>query len=61
MNFDWQNLTALTIVLAAAAYVGRHAWRVLAQRSAVSGCGRCASCPSKRATDQLVTLSVRQP
>ena len=46
MTFDWQNLVALTIVVAAAFYVARSAWRQLAARRPPRGCGVCSSCPA---------------
>ncbi|HVX09820.1 MAG TPA: hypothetical protein VHC22_01335 [Pirellulales bacterium] len=58
MNFDWQNLAALTVVVAAAAYVVGRAWRLLSVGRSVTGCGQCASCPGHRvAGRQLVSLS----
>jgi hypothetical protein len=48
MSFDWQNVVALAVVLASAAYVARHAWQSLATPRAVTGCGRCTACPTSR-------------
>jgi hypothetical protein len=48
MASEWQNLAALAIVLAAAAYLIRRAWLTLAKKRA-SGCGACASCPAASA------------
>jgi hypothetical protein len=45
MTFDWQNLTALAILLTAATYLVRRAWRTLVKKRA-GGCGACGSCPA---------------
>ena len=47
MILDWQNLTALSLVLSAAVYV---AWRLIlaARRLGSSGCGSCARVPTDR-------------
>jgi FeoB-associated Cys-rich membrane protein len=58
MTLDWQNLIALALVVAAAAYLGWRGWLVLARRK--GGCGACASCPAEQpqtiAGKPLVTL-----
>jgi hypothetical protein len=58
MLFDWQNLIAMGLVVAAVGYLGRRGWLALARRKA--GCGACSNCPveSMQAADgkPLVTL-----
>lgn len=50
MNVDWQNLAAIGLALAAAGYIARRAWLVVAQRGK-AGCGAgCEKCPSSKPT-----------
>lgn len=49
MDFAWQNITALALVLAAAAYVVRR-FRRMAAVGRRTGCPTCAECP--RAPDR---------
>jgi len=48
MAGEWQNLVALGIVLTAAVYLIRRAWRTFAKKRA-GGCGACGSCPASSA------------
>lgn len=60
MTWTWQDLIALTLVVAAAGYLVRASWRVLARKKS-PGCGTCAKCPSTGATDSgtpVVSLEV---
>jgi hypothetical protein len=52
-----QDLFAILIVLAAAAYLARRAWQRLAQRRA-GACGSCPSCPAADSpkSQSLVTI-----
>ncbi|MEN6493236.1 MAG: FeoB-associated Cys-rich membrane protein [Thermoguttaceae bacterium] len=56
MDFDWQNLVALTLVLVAAVYLVRCLWR----RSGTKNSGCCASCAgcsaAHQSEQQLLTL-----
>jgi hypothetical protein len=45
MRFTLEDWIALAAVGAAAAYLGRVAWRSIAQRRS-GGCGGCAQCPA---------------
>jgi hypothetical protein len=45
MTTEWQNLVALGIVLTAAVYLIRRAWRTFVKKRA-GGCGACGSCPA---------------
>lgn len=57
MNFDWQTVTSLAIVVLAACYVLRHAWLTFQQPEA-SSCGGCAASKSCAAKNlKLVQLS----
>ncbi len=55
VSFDWQNLAVLAIVLAAAGYLARTAWRSVARRKA-SACGACGDCSRPGGGRQLVTI-----
>jgi hypothetical protein len=60
MSFDWQEIVAGAIVLAAAAYLARAVWRML--RGGSAGCGACGSCPSgTEKTGTLVSLDPLSP
>jgi hypothetical protein len=60
MTFDWQNVAALAIVLTAAVYLIRRAWRTVAKKRA-GGCGACGSCPAGSADATAKTLVQLQP
>lgn len=46
MDFGWQDLAALGIVLAAAGYLARLAWNALTRKQS-AGCGSaCGGCPT---------------
>ncbi|MEX0700823.1 MAG: hypothetical protein WD069_01895 [Planctomycetales bacterium] len=49
MTFDWQTITAVACVAAAALFLGRRALRLFAGRGGC-GTGGCGTCPSKTAT-----------
>ena len=60
---DWQTIVVGLIILAAAVYVGRRAWRRLrafsASRAAAScetGCGKCEPSTTKPAANPLVQI-----
>jgi hypothetical protein len=56
MNVDWQNLLAIGLVVAAASYIARRAWLVVASRGK-AGCGTgCEKCPSARPAAKLVQI-----
>jgi FeoB-associated Cys-rich membrane protein len=59
MTLDWQTSIAAAMVLVAAAYLGRRAWKTVARKSA--GCGACPSCPADQdsAGKPLVQLDTR--
>jgi hypothetical protein len=61
MTFDWQNLLSLAIVLIAAVYVARQAWRQLASHGPTSVCTTCSACPKRTDNDpQIVPLALGQ-
>ncbi len=46
MDFGWQDLAALGIVLASASYLARLAWNALTRKQSAgcgSGCGGCST------------------
>jgi hypothetical protein len=43
--FSWQLIIVALAILAAAAYVAREIWRIVAARP---GCGSCGSCESNK-------------
>jgi hypothetical protein len=47
MNFDWQIFLVLAVVAAAAAYLGRQAWRTW--RASKTGCAGGCGCGTKAA------------
>jgi hypothetical protein len=57
MSANWQDLLAIGLVLAAASYIARRAWLVVANRGQ-AGCGTgCEKCPSaKPAAAKLVQI-----
>jgi hypothetical protein len=56
MDFDWQNLVALTLVLVAAVYLVRCLWRRSGAKNA-GCCASCAGCSAVHQTEQqLLTL-----
>lgn len=57
MTFPWQDLIALALAAASAAYLARGAWRQFA-RPRNSGCGGCPACPRSAAPAEphVVTL-----
>jgi hypothetical protein len=57
MIANWQDLLAIGLVLAAAGYISRRAWLVVANRGK-AGCGTgCAKCPTaKPAAAKLVQI-----
>jgi hypothetical protein len=68
MTIDWQNILALTAVMAAAIYLARHAWTQLVGRRPIKGCNHCAACPGRADTGHetlrnipLVELSSEVP
>ena len=54
-----QDLLAILIVFAAAAYLARRAWQRLAQRRA-GACGSCASCPAGDSTKSPPLVTIQQ-
>lgn len=52
----WQDIAALLIVFAAALYLCRAVYQVLARRKA-AGCGTCGSCPANAASRKPVVSS----
>jgi FeoB-associated Cys-rich membrane protein len=59
MGVNWQDLVALVIVFAAAAYLTRGLWRPRAKATS-GGCasGGCGSCPLQKETVTVISLSV---
>ncbi len=57
-DFPMQDVVAILIALAAAAFLAHRGWKRLAQRRA-GACGACANCPSSSSANSanLVTLS----
>jgi hypothetical protein len=53
MTFDWQNLAAAVIVVAAVGFLARWGWRSLRR---AGGCGSCGDCPSTSEQKQVVPL-----
>jgi hypothetical protein len=53
MNWDWQNLAVLAVILAAAGYLSRLAWLTVVRRRAAA-CGSCPTCPAAAAKDPEV-------
>jgi hypothetical protein len=56
MTFDWQSLTALGLVAAAAVYLARVSYSALTKprKTGCSGCGTCAS--DKSAPPPVVSI-----
>jgi hypothetical protein len=58
LNLGWQDLIALSVVLAAAAYLARLAWRaVVGTRESTCGTG-CARCSARTAGSSTVPEEV---
>jgi hypothetical protein len=62
-NLGWQDVVALTVVLAAAAYLARLGWRgVAGERKTVcaTACARCSSQPlgNSAGPEQVVSIGV---
>ncbi len=58
MEFGWQDLAALGIVLAAAGYMARLAWNAVTRKRG-SGCGSgCGSCSARPATNSAIPEEV---
>src|SRR3954447_2222591 len=57
-QLSMQDILAILIVLAAAAFLSRRMWQALTRRRS-GACGACSNCPSNSAskTPSLVTLS----
>ena len=56
MTADWQNIAAISLVLAAAAYIARRAWLVITNRGK-AGCGTgCEKCPTAKPAAKLVQI-----
>ena len=54
MEFGWQDLAAISIVLAATGYLARLAWKAVTRKQA-SGCGsRCGSCSASAAAGSAI-------
>ncbi|QDT14064.1 FeoB-associated Cys-rich membrane protein [Alienimonas californiensis] len=61
MNFDPQLIAALLCVAAAAAEVGRRAWK-LTQSGGEKGCGSgCGSCPAAKVSNGPTVVSLNLP
>ena len=70
MEFGWQDLTVLGIVLAAAGYLARLAWNAVTRKQA-SGCGSgCGSCSAQTSSqsgmrdpkpEQIVSIGMISP
>ncbi len=57
MVSNWQDITALFVVVIAAAYLVWRGWLVLRRRRA--GCGACSTCPSDESSGKpLVTIEL---
>jgi hypothetical protein len=52
MEFAWQNLIVLAIVLAAGGYLCRAGWQSMARRQS-SACGGCANCPAESVSKKI--------
>lgn len=61
MSFDWQMLTALGLVLVAAVYLARVAWRAFNSQS--GGCGSCSGggCGSSAHGEKKPLVSIDLP
>ena len=58
MEFGWQDLAALGIVLAAAGYLARLAWNAVTRKQG-SGCGSsCGSCSARSAANSAIPEEV---
>ncbi len=58
MEFGWQDLAALGIVLAAAGYLARLAWNAVTSEQG-SGCGSgCGSCSARSAAKSAIPEEV---
>ena len=58
MEFGWQDLAALGIVLAAAGYLARLAWNAVTRKQG-SGCGSgCGSCSARSAANSAIPEAV---
>jgi hypothetical protein len=56
----WQIIVVALIVGAAAAYLGREIWRMLAARPGCGSCGSCKSDAQKSPEKALVSLEERR-
>ncbi|MGA9926733.1 MAG: FeoB-associated Cys-rich membrane protein [Isosphaeraceae bacterium] len=70
MEFGWQDLAALGIVLAAAGYMARLAWNAVTRKrgsGCVSGCGSCSAQTSSQSgmrdpkPEQIVSIGMIGP
>ncbi|MGB2612616.1 MAG: FeoB-associated Cys-rich membrane protein, partial [Isosphaeraceae bacterium] len=58
MEFGWQDLAALGIVLAAAGYLARLSWNAVTRKQG-SGCGSgCGSCSARSAANSAIPEEV---
>ncbi len=58
MEFGWQDLAALGIVLAAAGYLARLAWNAVTRKQG-SGCGSgCGGCSARSAANSAIPEEV---
>ena len=58
MNFDWQTVVALVLVVLAMAYLARLAWRTFQARG---GCGTCASGGCGSPSEESSSLGKEKP
>jgi len=59
MDFGWQDLAALGIILAAVGYLARLAWNALTRKEK-AGCGSgCGSCPAQPVNPIMPSLPRR--
>jgi hypothetical protein len=59
MSFDWQTTITVALVVAAAIYVARTAWRSVVQRQAAA-CGGCGTCPASKRGEPVSVIGVDQ-
>ncbi len=59
MSFDIQTSVVLAVVVAAAVYVARTAWRSIVERK-VAACGGCGTCPASKQPEQVNVIGVEK-
>jgi hypothetical protein len=63
MQNGWQDVVALSLVVAAGVYLVRRGWLVVSRKARSGACGGCGDCPSNKtvAARPLVQLELASP